>query len=195
MADPSGASELGDGRFGFDLASMLPQRLDREHLAKIIESGEAKPWHLVSWYAGLAKTDPDAGLTGLEALLADHPRNIAAMTAILDIHIFSANEPAIEASLARIEALDVEVPYWLHRFRDVFRTGVISMGDVTLRLDRAVIEPIILRHFATGGYEIGEAMVAAELVADGDRVLELGAAVGYVAICALRARSGVTWRA
>lgn len=173
----------------------LPVRLRRARLAAALEGGTARPWERIAWYAGVAQRDPEGALAGLEAVAAEQPNDLQALIAILEVHVRTGDPAPIEATLARIAALDARKPVWLERFAEAWRTGRIEMDGIALGVDRRVVAPAILRGFAEGDYELREATAAAALVRPGDRVLELGAGVGYVAVATLARQPDVVWHA
>lgn len=175
--------------------NMLPARLRRAHLHRDAHAEGSEPWQRVAWYSSLAMVDPESAIAGLEAELDARPANAAALYSLLDLYISHREPRDIDGLCARIDAQDRRPPFWVHRFVEVWQTGRISMDTVELALDHRAVQPVVLRGFAHAQYESREATIAAHLVRDGDRVLELGAGVGYVAAMALQGKRDVVWRA
>ncbi|MEM9047326.1 MAG: FkbM family methyltransferase [Pseudomonadota bacterium] len=175
--------------------NMLPARLRRAHLHRDAHAEGSEPWQRVAWYSSLGSVEPETAIAGLEAEFAARPSNAAALYNLLDLYITHRDPAAIDRLCGLIRADKRRPPFWVHRFVEVWQTGRISMDTVELALSRGAVQPEVLRGFAHAHYENREATIAAHLVRDGDRVLELGAGVGYVAATALQGKSRIVWRA
>lgn len=178
-----------------DPAGLLPARLRRAHLRAEAEAEGAQPWQRIAWASARARTDPEAAIAGLEAEAAGPKAPPAVLHALLDLAIHHRGAAKIDALVSRIRATGRPPPFWVGRFLGLWETGRVSMGSVTLDLGRGIVEPAILKGFATAEYEAREAAIAADLLRDGDRVVELGAGVGYVAAHAMQGRNGIDWLA
>ncbi len=64
--------------------------------------------------------------------------------------------------------------------------STVTIKDITLTLDPEVMSPTILEVLEAGTYESAEAREIARIVQPGERIVELGSGLGYIAITALR---------
>ena len=64
--------------------------------------------------------------------------------------------------------------------------STVTINDVTLALDPDVMSPTIIEVLEAGTYERAEAREIARIVQPGERIVELGSGLGYIAITALK---------
>lgn len=65
-------------------------------------------------------------------------------------------------------------------------SSTATIGGVQLALDPAVMSPKMIEVIRWGRYEAGEAREIARIVQPGERIVELGAGIGFIAITAMK---------
>lgn len=174
----------------------LPARLRRQRIEAAGEAANPKPWQRLARLELLAETDPEAAIAALERELEDSPAKAGILQALLRLQIDLGDPARIDAICKRIEATGAvsDGPIWIGRFLTAWKSGRIVMDGVTLAVPRTAVEPRVLRGLAGGSYESQEVAMARHALQPGDRVLELGAGLGYVACATLLGEQGVHWR-
>ena len=160
----------------------FPQRLRLEHARSLAEAENAKYAQRLGYLRQLALSDPEAARAEMVADLKTRPDHAGLLTALLDAHIDAADMEATTATLNALMALDAVPPFWVPRMDILLRDGAIACDGFDIGLDVDTTAPMILRHLAQGSYEMQEARMARALVRSGDRVLELGAGIGFIAL-------------
>lgn len=169
-------------------------RLRTDQLRAGAERPDAKPWQRLAWLSTLADVDPQAALEGLRREMDAKRPPDGAYVALLNLLIGHGSEAELDALCTRIEADGIGGPYWLPRFLSTRRTGAIDLSGVRLSLPRDTVEPRIMRGIAAGSYEWQEVAVARHILKPDNRVLELGAGVGYVACASLTRQTPAAWK-
>jgi FkbM family methyltransferase len=172
----------------------LADQLRLERLRADAAGPAAPPEARVSLALAEAAADPAAATAAVEAVLAERPDAAFAAHALLAIAVRHAGWDAVTAALARVERAGGRPPPWIERFALMTASGIAPMGPVRLKVDTAAVEPFTMSVLADGGYEGAEAAAIVSLVRPGDRVLEAGAGLGYIAALGASA-PGVAWHA
>ncbi|SNS19609.1 FkbM family methyltransferase [Tropicimonas sediminicola] len=174
----------------------LPTRLRRQRIEAAGKAANPKPWQRLARLELLAETDAEAAIAGLEQELEDSPAKPGILQALLRLQVERGDAAGIDAICDQLEAAGVASngPIWIGRFLEAWKGGRIAMDGVTLAVPRTAVEPRVLRGLAGGSYESHEVAMARHALRPGDRVLELGAGLGYVACATLSGQQGIQWR-
>jgi predicted RNA methylase len=70
--------------------------------------------------------------------------------------------------------------------RHILRPAVISIQDVRLAIDPTVMSPLMVQVLYDESYESVEREIVENHLDDDDTVLELGAGIGYIGVCAAK---------
>jgi FkbM family methyltransferase len=70
--------------------------------------------------------------------------------------------------------------------RKVRRPRIISIDGIRLEVDRSRLAPSVVRALYRESYEDKEAAIVRQIVAPGDRVLEIGAGIGFITLLCAR---------
>ena len=69
---------------------------------------------------------------------------------------------------------------------DADRNETVELSGVTIPLDHQIFSPKLIAAFRAGKYEQREAQALPDIIEEGDRILEIGAGVGYLSALAAR---------
>lgn len=80
------------------------------------------------------------------------------------------------------QKLNYDYPLWANRAVSALTRNVVDVHGVRLLVPREVVSPDVLLPILRGGYERSEMMFIKNVIQPGDRVLELGGGIGFLAI-------------
>jgi FkbM family methyltransferase len=140
--------------------------------------------------------DADAAADALRLLadgVAKYPANPLLIANLGMAYLRSGErEPAL---VAFKQAMDkaTNPPQWLLRGVAALEQEVIELHGVTIAVPPEVVSAGVLRFLVEGGYERRELALLRHNLKSGDRVLELGAGLGFLACAAGREQPGVEY--
>jgi FkbM family methyltransferase len=135
--------------------------------------------------------DRDGAMAVFEAASAAQPRAVPLAIAALRQAIALGDMGSIRRHAEHLAAQPDTAPDWLWRFLGLLDHGRIEIGDIVLHLTPEVAPPALLAAFARGRFEEAERVELAEGLLPGDRLMDLGAGSGLVAISAARRLPGL----
>jgi tetratricopeptide (TPR) repeat protein len=98
------------------------------------------------------------------------------------------NSTRQESLTAFRSALDIDPlqPVWVKRAVSALLREVVEINGTVLSVPAGVVSPAVLRYLVEGRYEGRELSLLLDSVKPGDRILELGAGLGYLACSVAR---------
>lgn len=153
---------------------------------------DAHAWVMAARAAQLA-SGPGAALgllADLPAGLRDDPE-VAAQLGLYRL-LLGDRAGALQA-FARAIAVDPAQPLWVHRARAALEHGTVELQGVRLEVPEGVVSAKVLRRLIDGSYEAEERGLLDSHLQPGDRVLELGAGLGFLACHVGRFHPGVPY--
>ena len=129
-----------------------------------------------------------AALQVLRPVAATFPDNALLARLIGQCALWDGHRKAAQEALEQAAALDPAQPAWVWRALAALNGRRMETGGLSLTLPAQKISPATIAGLASGQYERHEREAALADLRDGDRVLELGAGIGAMAMWISQAR-------
>ena len=168
-------------------AQMLGQKGNREGARALLlawnETRHAQPWNTLRIANTLHTLEfTDTAVALLEQGVTDFPKNPGLPRRLAQLLMISGRRQEAVAQLDRLVGLSLNQPAWVFSALRVLREGGGHMLGLDVTAPDDVISARILVTMLAGGYERGERRAVLEDLRPTDRVLELGAGFGAIAM-------------
>jgi FkbM family methyltransferase len=158
-------------------------QLNLAHRKELIESNFFGSFaQELAYLRVLSKWEPEYVRKRLREELISRPKHRGILILQMELAIEDGDYSTIDDIIPTLRSKTDIGNYWIPRFIRALDEGVIDHNGIKISVDRDSVDPIILRHLASGSYEAQEARIVAKSLQPDDRVLELGAAIGFLAI-------------
>lgn len=175
--------------------NLPPAKYHADFVERAMQQPDPKIWEKIGYFAQTAQTDPVSAIQNLEDIFKKNPQALGALLSLLNAYIAENDKEGIENTIRRMEKANAKVGgFLIERFVKIWRNGRIDLSGVDLYLNPAVIEPQILKVIARGGYEQHELAISLAILKPGDRVLELGSGLGFIACGTLKEIPDIVWQ-
>ena len=156
--------------------------------------GPPLPWHFITRMNLLEWTGaPELGLKFATEGAALFPKNGPLLAAHARLAFLTGQPPEEVARLcdAALPHAPADTLPLLQQLASLSRHGTADLADLTLSLPAPAVSPFVALTILSGHYEAAEIAAITQDITPDDRLLELGAGIGLVALNAARAAPGL----
>lgn len=166
----------------------------RDRILREPATATISPWDYASRIQALIKLGDIAQAgTLVNAALETHPDTpvLQALKAHVAFHANAPTETLVTLFRAAARSASGKDAEHLNRFALLLETEQTSLAGFDISLPRALASPTIAAAVVKGGYEAAERAAVVHGLTEQDRVLELGAGIGLIALTVNRALPGI----
>ena len=166
----------------------------RDRILREPAAATISPWDYASRIKALIKLGDIAQAgTLVNAALETHPDTpvLQALKAHVAFHANAPTETLVTLFRAAARSASGKDAEHLNRFALLLETEQTSLAGFDISLPRALASPTIAAAVVKGGYEAAERAAVVHGLTEQDRVLELGAGIGLIALTVNRALPGI----
>lgn len=164
------------------------------HLRKQSAAADASAATIAAYLALLAEVEPETALKRACRELVKRPGHQGLLLVKLDLLLREGNIRRIQRAMTELHDGDGLKPYWFDRLAALLQNDPVRHGSLWLATHTELVDPWILRAIARGAYETQECAILSGRLESSDRILELGAGLGYLGLVAKSLFADIAYR-